>query len=73
MGHTIDIPEVSDETYSVLQARAAAEHLSLSDYLRRELAKLTSGPSMALWVLEATRRDWGVSRQRYWGEPFTGL
>ncbi|HEY3751997.1 MAG TPA: hypothetical protein VGL80_22670 [Pseudonocardiaceae bacterium] len=53
MRHTIDIPDVDDETYTVLQARADTEHLSLSDYLRRELDKLVSRPSMDPWALQS--------------------
>ncbi|HEX5402849.1 MAG TPA: hypothetical protein VFX16_11185 [Pseudonocardiaceae bacterium] len=50
MRHTIDIPDVDDETYAVLQGRAAAEYLSLSDYLRRELDELASRPSTEPWA-----------------------
>ena len=63
MSHTIQIRDVDDETYTVLRTRAAAEHLSLTSYLRRELEKLASGPSLALWVQQATTRDWGVSHE----------
>lgn len=60
MSHTIQIRDVDDRTYTVLRTRAAAEHLSLTAYLRRELEKIASGPSMASWVAQATDRDWGV-------------
>lgn len=63
MSRTIQIRDVSDETYTELRTRAAAEHLSLTAYLRRELDNIAKGPSMALWVKEATNRNWGVPRE----------
>lgn len=60
MGKTIQIRDVDDETYTVLRTRAAAEHMSLNTYLRRELERLANGPTMAAWVTDAMNRDWSV-------------
>lgn len=56
VGKTIQLRNVSDETYTVLRTRAAAEHLSLSAYLRRHLEQLASGPTMAELLDRADRR-----------------
>ena len=61
MGRIIQIRDVDDDDYTVLTAKAAAEGLSLTAYLKRELHQLAQLPSMAEWVERATDRDWGVS------------
>lgn len=60
MGHIIQIRDVDDEDYHGLTVKAAAEGLSLTAYLRRELHQLAQLPTMAEWIKEATDRDWGV-------------
>ena len=62
MGRIIQIRDVDEVDYAVLTARAAAEGLSLTAYLKRELHQLAQMPTMAEWIEEATNRDWGVSR-----------
>jgi plasmid stability protein len=62
MTRTIQIRDVTDSTYTVLRTRAAAEHLSLTAYLRRELDNLAHQSDLAGWIHEATNREWGVSR-----------
>jgi antitoxin FitA len=47
MGRTIQIRDVDDRTYTVLRTRAAADHLSLAAYLRRQLEQMASSPTMA--------------------------
>lgn len=64
MGKTIQLRDVDDRTYTALRTRAAAEHLSLTAYVKRELDKLTSGPTMAELLDRADqrrRRGIGVS------------
>jgi plasmid stability protein len=63
MSRTIQIRDVDDTTYTVLRTRAAAAHLSLTAYLRNELDRLASGPSMGEWLNNVTARDWGLSHQ----------
>lgn len=55
MGKTIQIRDVDDGTYTVLRTRAAAEHLSLSAYLRRQLEQMAQ-PTMAEILEHADRR-----------------
>jgi plasmid stability protein len=56
MGKTVQIRDLNDETYTVLRTRAAAEHLSLSAYLRRQLEQMAATPSMAEIMERADRR-----------------
>lgn len=60
MGKAVQIRDVDDHTYRVLRTRAAAEGMSLTTYLRRELERLASAPTMAEWLSRATDRTWGV-------------
>lgn len=65
MARTVQIRDLNDETYEVLRSRAAARDLSLTQYLRRELDRLASAPTMADWLDDADRwraRHGGVSR-----------
>jgi hypothetical protein len=62
MARIIQIRDVDEVDYAVLTARAAAEGLSLTAYLKRELHQLAQLPTMAEWIKEATDRDWGVPR-----------
>ncbi len=56
MGHTIQIRDVSDNAYTVMRTRAAAEGLSLSGYLRRQIESSASKPTMAELLDRADRR-----------------
>lgn len=56
MSRTIQIRDVDDRTYTVLRTRAAAEHLSLTAYLRRELERMAAGPSMSELIERADQR-----------------
>jgi hypothetical protein len=60
MSKVIQIRDVNDDTYRTLRTRAAAEGLSLTAYVRRQLDHLASLPSMAEWLSDATNRTWGV-------------
>lgn len=66
MPKNVQIRDLDDETYAVLRRRAAAEDLSLAQYLRRELGRWASQPTMAELLDEADRwreRTGGVSRE----------
>jgi hypothetical protein len=63
MGRIIQIRDVDEVDYAVLTARAAAEGLSLTAYLRRELHQLAQMPTMAEWIKEATNHEWSVSKE----------
>ena len=56
MGHIIQIRDVDDDDYAVLRSRAAAEGLSLTTYLKRELHRLVGSPTMAELLDQADRR-----------------
>lgn len=56
MAKTVQIRELDDDVYTILRTRAAAEDLSLSQYLRRELTRVASAPTMAELLERADRR-----------------
>jgi hypothetical protein len=56
MGHIIQIRDVDDDDYAMLRSRAAAEGLSLTTYLKRELHRLAGSPTMAELLDRADRR-----------------
>jgi plasmid stability protein len=66
MPKNVQIRNVDETTYERLRGRAAAEHLSLTQYLRRELDRLAGTPTMAEVLARADRRreqGGGVSRE----------
>jgi len=69
MPKNVQIRAVDDQTYAVLRTRAAAEDLSLTQYLKRELDRLASTPTMAEFLDRADRRrerlGGGVSREAF--------
>ena len=52
----ITIREVPTEVRDQLAARAALRHLSLEDYLRGELVRLVSKPSVEEWLERVQER-----------------
>lgn len=50
MPKNVQIRNVDDAVYEKLRSRAKASDLSLSQYLRRELERLTELPTMAEWM-----------------------
>ena len=52
----ITIREVATEVRDQLAARAALRHLSLEDYLRGELVRLVSKPSVEEWLERVQER-----------------
>jgi plasmid stability protein len=56
MNHTIQIRDVDDHTYTVLRTRAAAAHLSLTAYLRRQLDQWADTSTMAELLDRADQR-----------------
>ena len=55
MSKMIQIRDVPEEVHSTLKARAAREGMSLSDFIKRELASSAERPTMREW-LEMTQR-----------------
>jgi plasmid stability protein len=62
MAKNVQIRDVDDDTYRVLRNRAAAENLSLTAYLKRELERMASGPTMAEIFARSNRRHWGIDQ-----------
>ncbi|MCA1712112.1 MAG: hypothetical protein LC789_10945 [Actinobacteria bacterium] len=56
---TLQVKNLPDELHARLRDRAAAEHLTLSDYVTRLLRRDLSGPSLAEWL---AGRSTGVPR-----------
>jgi hypothetical protein len=52
---TIQIRDVADDDYKAIARRAAEVGVTVPEWLRREIARLASRPSMSEW-LERTRR-----------------
>jgi hypothetical protein len=50
MSKMIQIRDVPDETHNTLKARAAKEGMSLSDFIKRELERVTEKPTMREWL-----------------------
>jgi len=56
MGRTVQIRDVDEHAYTVLRTRAAAENLSLTAYLTRQLEDMASRPKMGELLARADRR-----------------
>lgn len=57
----IQIRDVPDEVHRTLKTRAAAAGLSLSDYLRAEMARIAARPPVADVLVRASSRHGGAS------------
>jgi plasmid stability protein len=55
MSKMLQIRDVPEEVHRILKARAAREGMSLSDFIKRELARTAERPSMREW-LERTKQ-----------------
>jgi len=51
----IQMRDVPDDIHRILKSRAVREGMSLSDFLKRELARAAERPTMQEW-LESTRQ-----------------
>lgn len=51
MARIIQIRDVPDDVHEVLAARARLQGMSLSEYLRAELARVAARPSVDEWLL----------------------
>lgn len=59
MPRTVQIREIDDDDYDALSRRAAELGISVPEYLRREVERIVSRPSITEW-LERTRRRPGT-------------
>ncbi|HEY1220481.1 MAG: hypothetical protein ABSE42_10035 [Bryobacteraceae bacterium] len=55
MSKMIQVRDVPDHVHSTLKSRAAREGMSLSDFLKKELARATERPTLQEW-LERTQQ-----------------
>lgn len=63
MSKMIQIRDVPDSVHGTLKSRAASEGMSLSDFIKRELAHLAERPSMEEW-LERTKQAKPIPSKR---------
>lgn len=56
MARIVQVRDIPDDVHAVLTARARAQGMSLSEYLRAELARIAARPSVDEWLtrLQAT-------------------
>lgn len=50
MSRMIQVRDVADHVHSTLKSRAAREGMSLSDFIKRELARAAERPTMQEWL-----------------------
>jgi plasmid stability protein len=53
MSKMIQIRDVPEQVHSTLKARAAREGMSLSDFIKKELARTAERPTMREWLERA--------------------
>ena len=63
MSKMIQIRDVPEQVHRILKARAAREGMSLSDFIKKELAHSAEQPTMREW-LESTRQAKPISTKR---------
>ncbi len=63
MSRTVQIRDLPDEVHKALRLRAAESGLSLSEYLRTELAEVAARPSIAAVLERAAARGGGAARE----------
>jgi plasmid stability protein len=57
MSKMIQIRDVPDDLHRELKTRAARQSMSLSDYLKRELAALAERPTLDEWFDRVSKRE----------------
>ncbi|MGH9062603.1 MAG: hypothetical protein ACRD0L_01250 [Acidimicrobiales bacterium] len=56
MPKTVQIRDIDDEVYALLQRHAADAGLTVPELLRREAARLASRPTLDEWLARTRRR-----------------
>ena len=64
MPKAVQIRDVPDDAIAVLRTRAAAAGMSMSEYLRSELVRLASAPTMDEWLARVATPPTGHRRSR---------
>ena len=60
MVHAVQIRNVPDDLHRTLRSRAAAEGLSLSDYLLKEIVRIAERPPLGEVLARAAARSGGA-------------
>jgi hypothetical protein len=60
MNKMIQIRNVPEKLHRKLKARAAAEGMTLSDYLREEIERLSTKPTLKQWAEDLRKRNTGI-------------
>jgi plasmid stability protein len=63
MSKMIQVRNVPEQVHRVLKARAARQGMSLSDFIKRELARVAERPTMEEW-LERTQQAKPIRARR---------
>lgn len=63
MSKMIQVRDVPDRVHATLKSRAAREGMSLSDFIKRELARAAERPTMQEW-LELTQQAKPLSAKK---------
>ena len=63
MSKMIQVRDVPEQVHSTLKARSAREGMSLSDFIKRELARTAERPTMREW-LESAQQAKPISTKR---------
>jgi plasmid stability protein len=63
MSKMIQVRDVPEQVHGILKSRAAREGMSLSDFLKRELARAAERPTMQEW-LEHTQQGKPIHARR---------
>lgn len=63
MAKTIQIRNVPDDVHRTLRVRAAADGMSLSEYVLREITRVARRPTIAEVLARADAEPWGVSHE----------
>lgn len=63
MPKAIQIRDVPDDVHAILRTRAASAGMSMSEYLRGELVRLTAQPTIEEVFARIQTRHGGVSRE----------
>lgn len=63
MSKMLQVRNLPDEVHARLKERAAAERMSLSDFVARELTKLVRYRSNAEIIAEARKKTFDISRE----------
>jgi len=63
MSKMIQVRDVPESLHGTLKSRAAREHMSLSDFIKRELERVAERPTMQEW-LERTEQAKPIQSRR---------